>query len=352
MLRLVCVICIVFLFLNNYCLPLRLEAQSTEDIEIATEHNVDRLQLASDANDDSPALDNTDNSVREQAVETGLLPIKCEVPDVQIVVNGDSVGMTPLSEPLTVPIGPIRVMFKRNGYIDNTNTVTITKDSKRPLTCEMEFEKPLNMRYVAILVVNISESGAEVRVDGKEFPLTGVLPSGRHILEVKLKGFKTWRRIVALMTHHKHTIAVRMTPEHDYYTSYVENGKLQRLWSYIIGAVGIAAAGSAIGVAFWNHSRYHQWREAEEQLDKDFQVLPPYPSELVERQRENDRLLDSIHTVDAITVGTALGGSALFITGLVLLLSVDDPDKYDDQTNGYLIDIGRDRGLLCWRTVW
>jgi hypothetical protein len=53
-----------------------------------------------------------------------------------------------------------------------------------------------------------------------------------------------------------------------------------------------------------------------------------------------------------ITIGAALAGGALFITGLVLFLSGDDPDKYEDRINSNLMDIRRDAGLFGWRAVW
>jgi hypothetical protein len=352
MLRLFCTVSIVISSSITFCLPPRLAAQSTGKQEITKEQNVDQQQLSLETNGTSNAFESPDSTVNERAPETAHIPVICEVPDVQIKVNGELAGQTPLSGPLAVPIGVIRVVFTRNGYIEKTKTVTVSKGPNRPLPCEMELERPLNMRYAAMLVVNVSEFEADVRVDGKAFSLKGILPNGRHVLEVRLNGFKTWRRTIALMARHKHTVAVRLIPERDYYTRYVASSESQRIWSYILGGAGIALGSVTIGVAIWNHTRYDQWRDEEGRLNEDFQVLPPYPSELVERQRENDCLLDSIHTVDMITIGAALAGGALFITGLVLFLSGDDPDKYEDRINSNLMDIRRDAGLFGWRAVW
>jgi hypothetical protein len=111
---------------------------------------------------------------------------------------------------------------------------------------------------------------------------------------------------------------------------YRSSAQAQRTWAYIAGISGLVISAAAVGLYFWNDDRYGDWENERESLDQAYTEKPPFPSDLVDRQDKNDDLIRSIQNWDTISIGALVAGGALLVTGVVLFITSDNPDRYED----------------------
>ncbi len=84
---------------------------------------------------------------------------------------------------------------------------------------------------------------------------------------------------------------------------------------YVLGTVGVAAGVGSFGHYLWNRSRYENWESTHAELANQ-QQSPDY----VDRQLRNNALAGSIQNASHVTVGLAVAGGALLLTGVTLVI--------------------------------
>jgi hypothetical protein len=85
---------------------------------------------------------------------------------------------------------------------------------------------------------------------------------------------------------------------------------------YVLGGVGVALGGIAIGQYFWNRERYDRWRAENLALEGD----PAGGQAHRERQIENNGLAASIERASHWTVALSVAGGAFLASGATLLV--------------------------------
>jgi tetratricopeptide (TPR) repeat protein len=84
-----------------------------------------------------------------------------------------------------------------------------------------------------------------------------------------------------------------------------------RPWGTALAAAGVAAGAGAGALLLWNHGRYRDWSVENKQLAADH-------ADQFQRQQANDARWRSIHKVDWITAGLAIGAAVLAAAGTTL----------------------------------
>jgi hypothetical protein len=283
---------------------------------------------------------------RDEAV--GLVDVRCPVPDVRISVDGQFSGQTPLSTPLSIPVGARELLFERQGYSRENKKVNVVTESMAHVECKLKALSPLPAAYSASLEVKASEPGAGVFVDGEPFTSPGKTVVGKHWVEVRRTGFKTYQSEVTLKSGANNALNAVLIPEPDYLRDYRSSAELQRILAYAIGGTGIAVGFASVVIFAWNDGRYGDWKKERDKLDRIYSNKEPYPEDTDKRQSKNDDLLRSIQDWDAVTIGTAIAGGALLTAGIVLFLTGDDPSEYDD----IMLKAGKSSAAVEWTTRW
>lgn len=278
----------------------------------------------------------------------GLVDVQCPIPDVRISVDGQFVGQTPLATPIKVGVGAREFLFERLGYIRTSEKLDVPLQSMARVACKLKVLSPLPVTLSASLEVKTSEPGAGIFVDGAPFPSIGKAPAGKHGVEVRRTGFKNYQSEVVLKAGESKTLNALLIPEPDYLRDYRSSATFQRILAYAIGGTGIALGVASVVIFAWNDGRYGNWEEEKEKLDTLYSNKEPFPDDIDKRQSKNDDLLRSIQDWDAATIGTAIAGGTLLTAGVVLFLTGDDPDKYDD----IMVKIGKSNATIEWGTKW
>lgn len=187
---------------------------------------------------------------RRDAVAKELSEIRALTAEVTITVVGDSadvfidgekVGMAPLSGPLL--LGPGKKTFKatREGFEPGEKVEEIVSGTK----VAIQLEPKTREADPADLVVESSPAGAVVTVDGKlagAAPVKLSLPPGGHTVVADLGGYQTFRQEVTLASGQKRQLVVALEPE------VVAQKRQFPVAGVIVAGVGLGAIGGAVGL--------------------------------------------------------------------------------------------------------
>jgi hypothetical protein len=261
-------------------------------------------------------------------VRDGLLAVQCPVPAVSVLVDGRQLATTPLQDPIILPEGVHRLRLERSGYRPQTTTVTVTRARTAQVECELPIMQPLTAS--GRLEIDFPETGAALLVDGTPANKSNVLPPGLHWVEIRHYGFLPWSGALRVDPGQVNRVNVVLTPTPDYLQDIEQRERRRRTWSYVLGATGVAVAGTALGIGLWNDGRYADWEQARTELDRDYQASgssAPTAAELEPRRDDVNDRLRSIHAVDIATAMLGVAGGMLLGSGAWLFFTAEAPPR-------------------------
>lgn len=193
----------------------------------------------------------------------GVLLVHCEVPGVELTLDGVTRAKTPVSTPLELPAGSVRLRFTRLGYRPVERNVVVPARGRVNVDCEQRPELRLAPTLEAKLKLVLSPSDAEARIDG--LPLTGAaLPAGPHLLRVTREGFVAVEKPLDLRAGHTTELAFELKPTPATAERLRAATARRRNQAYALGGVGAALLLAGSGVYLWNSRRYDEYHAAAE----------------------------------------------------------------------------------------
>ncbi|MBN1608739.1 MAG: PEGA domain-containing protein [Polyangiaceae bacterium] len=259
-------------------------------------------------------------------VHEGLLGIQCQVPAVSVLVDERQLATTPLEEPIMLPEGVHRLRLERSGYRPQTTTISVSRARTTRVECDLPIVQPLAAS--GRLELDFPETGTVLLVDGAPAAKSSVLPPGLHWVEIRHYGFLPWSSALRVDAGQVHRVNVVLTPTPSYVQDIEQRAQRRRTWSYVLGATGIAVAGTALGIGLWNDGRYSDWEHARTELDKDYRASgpsAPTAAELEPRRDDVNDQLRSIHAVDIATAVLGVAGGMLLGSGAWLFFTTEAP---------------------------
>jgi hypothetical protein len=291
-----------------------------------------------------------------QAAQLAHLSVATRIPGFEVLIDGERAGTTPLPASLALAPGSHKVALRRPGYVSVERVVELGPGSTGTLDLEPAVDATALATEGGELVLQISEPGAVVFVNGESRgPYTTPLrlPPGEHVLRVERGEFLPFQRPVTVNKGSSTLVRIELEPTPEKRQQYRSGNQRQRTWGWI--AVG---AGSAIGLGgggflLWNQGEKNDAKDAfdaeaakhEEGGECDPDGLQDQECEVALRQALED--LDEKRKRDAFGwVGVGVGAAALG-TGVVLLLTSDDPDRYEPRPESDVF--GR---VELWPRAW
>lgn len=278
--------------------------------------------------------------------------VKTKLPGADVVVDGEVVGRTPLTQSLTVPPGKRVVEVKRAGYVTARQELTLGDGASGELTFDPEEDAQALGAEGGALSLSISETDAVLSVDGKSkgpYTTPVKLARGPHRIRVERGGFEPLEREVAISAGRTTEVALQLDPTPETRANYVEHAKSVRTWGWVLTAGGALVGGGGVGYLVMNSKTK---KDAQDTYDAtvaqaNFDSVPKSGRRCDDKsfvtgtqtlgdpalcQAEIDAAyvkLDDAKKKDLVGyVGAGVGG-ALLVTGVVMLISGDSPSKYD-----------------------
>ncbi|HEY5961367.1 MAG TPA: hypothetical protein VIV60_32640, partial [Polyangiaceae bacterium] len=212
-----------------------------------------------------------------------------------------------------------------------TGTIRISHAKATTFDCTLPIAQPLESS--GQLSLGLPKTAAAVFIDGMRAKSSNVLPPGLHTVEVRHYGFEPWVRQLRVDAGSIQHVDVMLKPTQDYLHDIEERAQQRRVWSYWLGATGIAIGGAALGIGLWNQGRYDDWQRRRTELELAYEtpVTNANATELEQRRREVNGQLRSIHSIDIATAILGVAGGMLFGTGTLLWLTTEEPPRQDGQ---------------------
>jgi hypothetical protein len=274
--------------------------------------------------------------------KAGHLIVKTALPDAEVLVDGQVVGRTPLPSSLTLVPGRRSVELRRAGYVPSQKQIELGDGASGTLAFDLEEDPATATEGWGYLVLSVSEDQAEVTIDGRSRGVyrqsLRVLP-GAHLLRVERGGFEPIERITDIRPRAETLVRVTMQPTPDTRVAYVERTHRQCFWGRLSAGVGAAVAGTATVFVLVNGKSLGNAKKERDAVDALFvrdsgrDCDPSLQQKDFCLQRQADAYDKTNKLQLQQNIGyVALGiGAAALVTGAVLLLSNDDPHKYDQR---------------------
>lgn len=267
------------------------------------------------------------------------------VPAADVVVDGQRVGKTPLESTVTVAPGSHDVEVRRAGYASATRSLALGDGARADVTLDPVVDKGALAREGGWLDIKTSETQSVVSVDGTEIGLlVGAIqvPAGIHRLHVERGGFIAAERDVDVPRGGTETASITFEPTPDTRAVYVSAAVSRRTWSWVTLGTGLAiAAGGAVLALVEQNSLKAARSDLDavnaEWANKGGGVCDP-ATDLKSMQAICDARLNdatarvhNLQTMQTVGIVAAGAGGAIFLTGVVLLVTGDNPHKYDEK---------------------
>jgi hypothetical protein len=287
----------------------------------------------------------------------GHLALHCSLPDAGVFVDGADSGRTPLTQTLALNPGPHHVEVRRDGYRTATADIKLDLGTVADVTLDPEIDAAAVATTGGSLAIAVSETDAKISIDGRPpEALTGTirLPVGPHHFSITRAGFEPADVDVTIARGATFNTTVNLQPDAQTRDAYLAGIRTRRIWGGSVGGLGIAALATGVVLLVTGHSALNSANANLAMVNKLFvkgsglecdyteDVNPAVCTALFDNA--NQRVTDANNRILA---GYIVGGAgvAAIVTGAVLLLTNDDPAKYDRKTSS------SDRPtLLGWTT--
>lgn len=304
-------------------------------ISVSARGHLPQRQEISVAGGSSARLDFT---LEASEARPALLAIKTRLPGVEIRIDDEKVGLTPLASPVALAPGKHRVVLQRAGYTTTSREVNVAAGATGELDIEPTIDRPSLRSLGGSLTLDVSEPEAVVYINEESFGNQQrlQLPPGKHRLRVERAGFHSYQREFEIRSARTTELSVPLDPTPNYRADYVSSASTQQTLGWVGVASGALVAGGSVGFVLWNQG---QISDAESEFDR---VADSFDSGgACDRNtgqdsagcREELRLaLDDLDSKRGRTKFGWIGlgvGVAMSGLGAYLLLSGDDPDRYE-----------------------
>jgi hypothetical protein len=275
--------------------------------------------------------------------QNSWIAVDTQLPGADIIVDGKVVGTTPSAGTLTVTPGKHRVELRRTGYQLAVADTDVPEEGKNTVRLNPELDDAqLLATNAGTIRFKVREDHPSFIVDGRKVvgnPQQLRLPAGPHAIVVERSGFVSQRKNVMLPVGAVLDIDVALDPTPEMRDAYVTRTNRQKLWGWV--AVG-SGAGLALGGGVFTVYNNKKLNDAQSNYDAIvFQSVDhsgrncdafsasfnrAVCDEAITTRYDDLNQRKTYRTIGWVTTGV---GAALAVTGVVLLLTNDDPSRYD-----------------------
>jgi hypothetical protein len=291
------------------------------------------------------------------------LMVKTHVPGADLYADDQRIGTTPLSASVSLPPGPHRIELRRGGYATAGADMTLGDGAMGEVALEPTEDPSAIATSGGALALNLSESQSVLTIDGLprgvyRAPLR--LAAGPHHLLVERGDFLPLERDFNLDPGRTTTIPLALEPTPDYRTRYESRARSQRTWGFISVIGGVVLVGGGVGLVVYDASQRSDGNAKAASLSARIQSMsgdpvcdPARGNDLTSAQYQAqcsgplaaaDAQVTDANTRDYFAWGAVGLGAAGAALGTILLLTADDPHRYDQPNPTSL-------GATLWRAV-
>ena len=271
----------------------------------------------------------------------GHVALHCSLPEAAIYVDGAASGRTPLTQTLALNPGPHHIEVRREGYRTSAAAIKLDLGAIADVTLEPELDATAVAATGGTLAIAVSETDAKVSIDGRPpEPLNGTirLPVGLHHVSITRAGFEPNDLDVTIARGATFNTTVNLHPDAQTRDAYLAAIHTRRIWGWSVGGVGIAALATGVVLLVTGHSALDSANANLAMVNQSFIPGGHGSCDFMDDVNHdvcNAMFADAQQRVtdanNRITAGYIVGGVgvAAAVVGAVVLLTGDDPGRYD-----------------------
>jgi hypothetical protein len=284
--------------------------------------------------------------VPSQSKQLANLALRSATFGAEVRVDGQPAGTTPLPTSITLPSGRHVIELRRPGYVPGRREIELGEGATGDVALDLVVDPAALNTEGATLVIEASETPVEVSVDGeRKGPYTGPLrvPRGPHRVSVTAAGFLPSEREVNLDPSVTNVVRFVLDPTPETRENHRSSALFHRTWGWIGIAAGAVLAGGGVTLVALGSGEKDDGNKAVTEVERKLDASEPpcdylsgYASQPDGTAAACDQArADAEAKVSAGKTKSLLGfvgigvGGALAVTGVVLLVTGDDPDKFD-----------------------
>jgi PEGA domain len=271
------------------------------------------------------------------------LEVKTHVPGADVYADGQRIGMTPLDASFPLSPGVHGIELRRPGYTTAHAEVTLGEGASGEVTLEPEEDATSLPSMGGLLALALDETEVVVTIDGH---LRGVysaplrLTRGPHHLLAERGNFEPVENDLVIDSGHTTTLHLVLEPTPEYRAQFVSRAHSQRTWGVISAVAGVVVAAGGAGLVIYDASQRSDGNAALSALQaqstlgsnaacdlgQDFAALTQRCT--VPKQAATSKVDDANLRDDFGWPAIGVGAAAV-VLGVVLLVTADDPHRYD-----------------------
>ena len=286
--------------------------------------------------------------VPSQSKQLANLSLRTATLGALVKVDGQEAGTTPLSTSITLAPGHHVVELARPGYVAGRREIELGAGATGELALDLAVDATALGREGATLVIDATESPLELTVDGeRKGPYSGPLrlPRGPHHVAVASPGFVPAERDTNLDPASPNVVRFVLEPTPETRESHRSAAMLHRTWGWVGIIGGAVVTGAGVTLTVLGNSQKKDGEDAIAEVNRKWDANEPpcdhqngflaepdqtqYQCDLARSNAQND-VDHGKSTANVGYVGIGVG-AAVAVTGVVLLLTGDDPNKYDEK---------------------
>lgn len=198
----------------------------------------------------------------------GAIQVVCDVPAVDVVLENERRGQTPLPRAIVWPAGDVRVAFSRAGYVPTELRLQVRANATTIVDCAQRNDPKSSAALEGRLRLRLEPTDAEGFVDGKRFS-GATLPPGPHHLAVVRSGYAPLSQRIELRAGQTLDHFARLEPMPAEVARMRSARSRRQSISYLLFGAGATLLATSAAVYAWNSGRYRDWQANPQQgLDR------------------------------------------------------------------------------------
>ncbi|MDF3071059.1 MAG: hypothetical protein K0R38_6660 [Polyangiaceae bacterium] len=227
---------------------------------------------------------------RSPSPSQARLEVQCDVPDIEVTVDGNVVAPTAPRGPLLVDVGLRRVGFSRPGYVPTRVDMDVKPDRVNEVGCHLRWQARPDSSVTSRFFLHATPRAR---------------PPARHSVRVERDGYLPHSRSVWLRAGAIVRQEVALAPTAAQRQRDAQRRSQRRTWGGVLAAASASSLTAAGALYAWNGGRFDDLRSTSGDTRQ-----PPSPGQVASTQR-----------VDDAAIGLGAVGLSLAIAAAWTLLS-------------------------------
>jgi hypothetical protein len=275
--------------------------------------------------------------LREEFVPRGTLRVVSTLPEVEIRVDGEPVGVTPLEATVPLRAGEHVVTASRRGYQTDTRRVTIEDGAEAEVRFDLRRDPHPHPSAMGRVRIDLPNAPYLLRVDGEQvLGLDLELPAGAHRIQLEVTDRQPYEGTLRVPAGGVITVVPPLSWTLEARRQRIEGASAQRTTGAVMSIAGGVLIAAGLPLLVWNELEIPGTDRRIVELDQRWDALrcttPPDNQECARILEEGNSLnaqRDAQNVLRAATITGTVLGALLATIGIPLWASAPSPDDID-----------------------